>query len=42
VQDQLDLTKGEFGKRPKMGPIGIQDHGFAVMVRNVRVKEFTK
>jgi Domain of Unknown Function (DUF1080) len=39
VHDQVDLTKGVLGQRPKTGPIGFQDEALPVMVRNVRLKE---
>jgi hypothetical protein len=42
VQDQLDLTKGALGQRPKVGPIGFQDEALTVSLRNIRIREFGK
>jgi len=42
VQDQLDLTKGVLGQRPKTGPIGFQDEALPIMVRNIRLQDLTK
>ena len=42
VQDQLDLTKGVLGQRPKTGPIGFQDEALPIMIRKIYLREFTK
>jgi hypothetical protein len=42
VQDQVDLTKGVLGQRPKTGAIGFQDEGLPISLRNIKVREFAK
>lgn len=38
VVNEVDLTKGALASRPKKGPIGFQDHGLPLSVRNIRVR----
>jgi hypothetical protein len=39
VVNEVDLAKGPLAKRPKKGPIGFQDHGLPLALRNIRVRE---
>ncbi|MEZ5303124.1 MAG: DUF1080 domain-containing protein [Verrucomicrobiales bacterium] len=40
--NEIDLSKGKLASRPKSGPIGFQDHGLPLSLRNIKVKELTK
>jgi hypothetical protein len=42
VVNEVDLTQGELGKRPKEGYIGFQDHGLPLSLKNMRIRELTK
>ncbi len=37
--NEVDLTKGALGQRPKTGNIGFQDHGLPLSLRDIRVRE---
>jgi hypothetical protein len=39
VVNEVDLTQGSLGKRPKVGYIGFQDHGLPLALRSIRVRE---
>lgn len=38
VVNEVDLTQGALASRPKKGPIGFQDHGLPLSLRNIRVR----
>jgi hypothetical protein len=37
--NEVDLSKGALGSRPKSGYIGFQDHGLPLSVRNIRIRK---
>ena len=38
IVNQADLNKGAAGKRSKHGGFAFQDHGYAVWIKNVQLK----
>lgn len=39
VVNEIDLSKGALATRPKSGPIGFQDHGLPLSLRNIKITE---
>jgi hypothetical protein len=39
VVNEVDLTAGALGRRPKVGYIGFQDHALPLSLRNIRIVE---
>jgi len=36
--NEVDLSEGRLGERPKRGAIGFQDHGLPLWLRNIRIR----